>query len=265
MEIFKLLDNSNCRECGEKTCLAFAGAVFTGRRELADCPKLDSETIREYAEGSGPSGALEENRDAMLQYLQGKVSGLNLAEAARRVGADYAGGRLTLKVLGKKFSVDREGNLAADIHLNAWVTIPFLDYILRGRGNVPVGKWVSFRELKHGAERYPLFRKRCEEALKRVADNTTDLFDDMVHIFDGRQVEKQFESDISVVLRPLPRVPMMICYWLPEEGLNSSLNVFFDATADENLGIGSVFTLGAGLAQMFERLALRHGFQPQSP
>ena len=28
MEIFKLLDQSNCRECGQKTCLAFAGAVF---------------------------------------------------------------------------------------------------------------------------------------------------------------------------------------------------------------------------------------------
>ncbi|MBW1753989.1 MAG: Fe-S cluster protein, partial [Deltaproteobacteria bacterium] len=28
MEIFRHLDKSNCRECREKTCLAFAGAVF---------------------------------------------------------------------------------------------------------------------------------------------------------------------------------------------------------------------------------------------
>jgi hypothetical protein len=53
---------------------------------------------------------------------------------------------------------------------------------------------------------------------------------------------------------------MMICYWLPEDGLESSLNVYFDKTADKNLGVGSVFTLGAGLAQMFAKLALRHGF-----
>jgi CO dehydrogenase/acetyl-CoA synthase gamma subunit (corrinoid Fe-S protein) len=44
MEIFQLLDKSNCRECGEKTCLAFAGAVFTGARRLDQCPKLDRET-----------------------------------------------------------------------------------------------------------------------------------------------------------------------------------------------------------------------------
>jgi hypothetical protein len=96
-----------------------------------------------------------------------------------------------------------------------------------------------------------------------VADNYTDLFDDMVHVLSGKQVEEQFESDISVVLHPLPKVPVMVCYWLPEDGLESSLNVFFDQTADKNLDIGSVFTLGVGLSQMFVKIARRHGF-PES-
>jgi len=96
--------------------------------------------------------------------------------------------------------------------------------------------------------------------MKRVADTYTDLFDDMVHIFNGKQVAEQFEADISVVLHPFPKVPVMVCYWSPEDGLESSLNVFFDKTADQNLDIGSVFSLGSGLAQMFTKLALRHGF-----
>ena len=82
----------------------------------------------------------------------------------------------------------------------------------------------------------------------------------MVHIFNGQQGEQHFKSDISVVLHPLPAVPIMICYWLPEDGLESSLDVFFDETADKNLDVGSVFSLGVGLAQMFGKLALRHGF-----
>jgi hypothetical protein len=110
---------------------------------------------------------------------------------------------------------------------------------------------VSFRELKDGQERYPLFQKRCEAPMKRVADIYTNLFGDLVHMFSGKQVQEQFESDISVVLHPLPKVPIMICYWMPKDGLESSLNVFFDETADENIGMGSVFTLGIGLAQMF--------------
>jgi len=101
--------------------------------------------------------------------------------------------------------------------------------------------------------------------MKHVADTYTDLFDDLVHIFSGRQVAEAFASDISVVLDPLPKVPLMICYWKPEEGLASTLNVFFDETADRNLDIGALFSLGAGLAAMFEKLALRHGFPELKP
>jgi hypothetical protein len=258
MEIFELLDKSNCRECGEKTCLAFAGAVFQGRRKLSDCPRLEQEILARYSEGD-KSNVFQEGAD-YLEELKSNVSGADLAEAAERVGAEFSGGRLTLKVLGKDFSVDTGGNLSADIHINPWVAVPFISYILYGKGLPVSGTWVSFRELKDGQERYALFHKRCEQAMKQVADTYTNLFDDIVHIFSGKQVEKQFESDISVVLHPLPAVPIMICYWMPEDGLESSLNVYFDETADKNLDVGSVFSLGVGLAQMFGKLALRHGF-----
>jgi hypothetical protein len=260
MEIFQQLDMSNCRECGEKTCLAFAGAVFQGQRKLAECPKLDRETIERFSGEAQNQNAAEQNRDEYLKQLKSEVTSHDLAEAAERVGATFSGNRLTLKVLGKDFSVDTGGNLYADIHINPWVVVPFLSYILYGKGLPVAGSWLSFRELKDGQERHPLFQKRCEEPMKRVADIYTNLFDDLVHIFSAKQVEEQFESDISVVLQPLPKVPIMICYWLPEDGLESSLNVFFDETANENLDIGSVFTLGVGLAQMFAKLALRHGF-----
>ena len=260
MEIFKLLDKSNCRECGQKTCLAFAGAVFMGQKKIGQCPKLDRETIARYRGQSGERHAVEQERDETMRKLQSKVAGLDLADAAKRIGADFSGDKLTLKVLGKNFSVDTRGNLHADIHINPWVVIPVFSYVLYGKGRAASGNWASFRELKDGKERYSLFQKRCEEPMKKVADTYTELFDDLVHIFSGKQVEKQFESDISVVLHPLPRVPLMICYWRPEDGLESSLNLFFDKSADDNLDIGSVFSLGAGLAQMFEKLALRHGF-----
>ena len=260
MEIFQLLDRSNCQECGEKTCLAFAGAVFKGQKKINKCPKLDRKTIERFCEESEKQNTVEQNREEYLNILKNEIGNIDLAAAAKRVGAHFSGDKLTLKVLGKNFSVDKKGNLSADIHINPWVTIPFFYYVLNGKGLAVSQNWVSFRELKNGSERYPLFQKRCEEPMKRVADIYTDLFDDMVHIFGGKQVEKQFESDISVVLHPLPKVPIMVCYWSPEDGLESSLNVFFDETADENLDIGSVFTLGAGLAQMFEKLALRHGF-----
>jgi hypothetical protein len=258
-EIFKLLDKSNCGNCGEKTCLAFAGAVFKGQRQIGECPRLDPSIIGRYAERGPSPGVPEPEGAAHFRKLRGEIAGIDLAAAAERLGGRTTEGRLTLKVLGKDFSVDARGNFYADIHVNPWVAIPFLTYILYGEGAAPAGRWVSFRELKEGRERYPLFHKRCEEALQQVADAYPALFDDMVHLFGGRQVERHFKSDISVVLRPLPRVPLMVCYWRPEEEMGSTLNVFFDETADRNLDIGGLFALGAGLAQMFSRIALRHG------
>jgi hypothetical protein len=260
MEIFQLLDKSNCGDCGSKTCLAFAAAVFQGRKSIDECPKLGREIIERYSDGIGNEDKVEQNRDEYLKMLKDQIAGLDLAAQAGRTGGRFLDGKLTLKVLGKSFSIDQSGNIITDIHVNPWVVIPFLDYIVEGQGLTPTGNWVSFRDLKDGKERYPLFRKRCEEPMKHVADIYTPLFDDMVHLFNAKKVEEQFESDISVVLYPFPKFPIMICYWLPEDNLASSLNVYFDETADKNLDNGAIFTLGAGMAQMFEKLAARHGF-----
>ena len=259
LEIFQLLDKSNCRKCGEKTCLAFAGAVFQDQRKLHECPQLPQDLVAKL------TGAIETHPPfepglKYLEQLKSEVARLDLAAAAAKTGGTFSGDKLTLKVLGKDFSVDTRGRLSAAIHINPWIAVPLLTYILHGEGLPVTGKWVSLRELQDGRERYPLFHRQCEEPLKRVADTYTEFFDSIVQLFSGRQVAKQFDSDISVVLHPLPKVPILICYWLPEEGMESNLLVFFDETADRNLDTDSVFTLGVGLAHMIKKITLKHGF-----
>jgi hypothetical protein len=95
-----------------------------------------------------------------------------------------------------------------------------------------------------------------------VADTYTGLFEDMLNIFNGKQVEKHYASDISLVLHPLPYVPLLICYWKPEDGMESDLTLFFDSTAQDNLPIESIYALGTGLVRMFEKIALHHGGAP---
>ncbi len=259
MEIFKVLEKSNCRECGEKTCLAFAGAVFRGQKKIDECPRLAPDIIEALSGAPKESNPLEENWDAFMATMKNEIAKVDLAAVSGKIGGRFENGRLTLKIMGKAFSVDGQGNLYTDIHVNHWVAGPFFDYVLRHHGAEPTGRWVSFRELKNGKDRYPLFKKRCEEVMQRIADVYTDLFEDVVHLFSAKQVDRQFRSDVSVVLHPLPKVPVMICYWRPEEGMGSSLNIYFDETADRNLDTGSVFSLAAGLTQMFHKLALRHG------
>ena len=111
MEIFKLLDKSNCRECNEATCLAFAAAVFKGEKQLAECPSLESEIIERYGGKAGSTMTLEEEAEQAIEQLKGKITTIDLAAAAERLGAKFSDEKLTIKCLGKDFSVDVKGNI----------------------------------------------------------------------------------------------------------------------------------------------------------
>jgi ArsR family metal-binding transcriptional regulator len=82
MEIYQHLDKSNCRECGEKTCLAFAGSVYTGRRGITACPKLDPEIIQRISGESSKQKTVEESRYEYLETLKKEISNIDLAGAA---------------------------------------------------------------------------------------------------------------------------------------------------------------------------------------
>jgi len=43
--------------------------------------------------------------------------------------------------------------------------------------------------------------------------------------------------------------------------LESSLNLFFDSTAEDNLNIEAIYAITTGLVRMFEKIALTHGMQ----
>ncbi len=263
MDILKLFDKSNCRQCNEPTCLAFAAAVFKGRKPISDCPRVDKELAEAF--GGQPveqPRTSEQEIEAFMHRLQEKISGVDLAAAADRLGAKYENGRLTLKVLGKNVSVDADGKLYSDIHTNPWIAVPILTYIIDGAGKPPSGQLVPFRELKNGGPGYGLFRQRCEKPLKKIADTDIELFTNLLDIFNARPTE-HLDADIARVMHPLPRVPMMICYWKAEEGFDSNLQLYFDKVADENLNVQSINAMGAGIARMFEKLAEKHGL-PQS-
>lgn len=259
MDVFKLLDKSNCRLCGAATCLAFAAAVFQGNRQLTECPHLEPEVAERYSEGVSPVRTMDQDAEEALRRMQGEIAKVDLAEAAERLGGRFANGKLTLRILGKEFSVDSQGRFTTDIHVHGWIAGPVLAYILSGAGKPPSGNWVPLRELKGGQDWHRFFSQRCEKPMKAVADTYTDLFEDMVHLFNGQRVGQHFDADIAVVLHPLPKLPLLVCYWKPDEGMPSDLNLFFDDTAAANLAIEAIYTLGAGLSLMFEKIAQRHG------
>lgn len=54
IQIFKLLPQTNCKECGQPTCLAFAMNLASGKAELDSCPYVSDEAREQLAEASAP-------------------------------------------------------------------------------------------------------------------------------------------------------------------------------------------------------------------
>ncbi len=257
LEIYKLLPKSNCGKCLLPSCLAFAAALAAGRQPLSDCPDLAPEAAAQLAGRLTQREDREMEQAEFMDKLRRKMSEIDPTALAPRLGATMRGDKLVIRSFGKEFLVDTRGVVSSECHIIPWVEAPLLSYITHQSHGEITGRWLSFREFKGGIEWQGLFTSRCETPLRLLADAHPDLLSDIIDLFQGRTID-WYQSDIALVLHPLPKVPILICYQAPEEDLDSVLNIFFDECCGVNLHIKSIFTLCSGLVQMFAKIAEHH-------
>ena len=257
LDVYKLLPKTNCRQCSLPSCLAFSAAVLAGEKELSDCPYIDK-TVAVEARKVDRHISISQRREEAADQLRSQIRSVDLIAAAGRLGGRTAGDKLALRSLGKEFFIDPAGTVTSECHTHSWVTLFLLDYVVHSTGDDPTGRWLPFRELKKGAERNALFEQLCEKPLKEMADRHTDLFEDLIYIFSGDRSTNMFSSDISLILYPLPKVPILICYWKEDGDMESSLHIFFDSSVENHLNLQAVFDLGVGLAMMFDKVIFKH-------
>jgi len=259
LDVLKVLPQTNCRDCGSPTCMVFAVAVVQGKNQLSDCPHLDPEVLNNASvnqvEAPDPLADLQ----AAMGPLQEKIRALDPESLAGPLGARFKDGKLFINCLGRDFTVDAEGKLFSGCHVNPWVAGPVLSYVIKGGGPEPKGEWVPLRDLPGGKDWGRFFEHQCDKRLKKLMDEHTELMENLVDLWAADSAPDMFDSDIAVKIHPLPKLPMLLCYWKPEDGMASEFHVFFDVTAEDNLPIESIYTLGAGLTVMFEKVCHTHG------
>lgn len=262
MEILKLLERSNCGECGLPTCLAFASQVSQGLRPLGDCPRLSADVVAEQGPRLTPAPAADRDEPdpaSIIPRLCERIEQVDFAEAAQRLGVQLGGDRLQIHVLGRLFEVDARGGLHTMCHVNSWVQLPLLFFILDGAGRQPTGDWQTFGDLPRSQDWTRFFDYKCAQVFARMASEQPDLFEDILDLFASREPADDTDADWVKTLWPLPRVPIRFCYWAAEDDIPAQLTVLFDATASDNLGPEGIFQLCRGLAEMFQKIIIHHG------
>lgn len=257
LELYKLLNKSNCKKCMLPSCMAFSVAVIQGQKKIGDCPDLDAQTVETLSGHVATRKNPEDEQQERLRSLKLKIAGVDFTAAAEKLGAIAKQDGLAVNCLGKDFIIDAAGEMTSECHNNLWVHVPLLNYIVHGKGRKLSGEWVQFNDLKNAIDWSRFFAHRCEEDMKQLADAHTELFFEILHLFGAQSVDGM-DADHSLVIYPLPRVPFMINYWEPESGFSSKLNILFDRTATDNITIESIYLLGRGLVEMFRALIVSH-------
>ena len=256
LDVYKILDRSNCRECGLPTCTAFVHAVINGEKKIGACTHIDKDILFEL-EKKIIVRDIEKEYSAALGPLKDAMPMIDFKASAERLGASLSGDRLSINCLGKDFLVDTKGNVESQIHIHLWVTVPLLRYIITGGADGLTGTWVSFDELKNGITMSNYFERRCVAPLREMADAHTDIFFDLLDVFGGKPAEG-FDADISRIIYPLPKVPFLFLYWKAEDQFESKLKILFDSSADKYLDFEAVYILTRGLVEMFKNIIANH-------
>ena len=129
MDIIKILDKSNCRECNYAACLAFAAAVARGQKNLDECPRLGKDVIDKYGGYTKKTNETEEDIERTIVLMKEKIRSIDPSSTATRLGLPFSNNALTIKVCGKNVYVKQDGSFSSEIHLHQWILGPIFNYI----------------------------------------------------------------------------------------------------------------------------------------
>jgi hypothetical protein len=253
LEVLKHLPRTNCGDCGQPTCLAFATQVIKEGEDLAKCPHLP-ESAREtgaavQAQQQAGIGRRRESIAISLEVLQAKVADLDFAALALGLGAAYGeeGGRpyLTLPYFGYCLQVFKDelryppGALA-----DPWDAILLYNYIASRGSQPPTGEWIAYHSLPNSVSKAKTLARLEEQLAAHFAGQAAKLRERAVAL-EAEFTTVGEDADLKAVFQPLPRVPILLLFWdaETEEGFEPQARFLFDASVSNYLDLEAVLFL----------------------
>jgi hypothetical protein len=127
-----------------------------------------------------------------------------------------------------------------------------LHHLLTADGTPLSDRWVSFADLPGGRMYNAAYQGYSGDQVVKVFGLNLDPFREACLSTGG--VEASLAS-ASFTFRPLPRVPLLVTYWLGDEDFPSSCKILFDASATHYLPIDGCAILGSMLVRMLQSAA----------
>lgn len=253
MEVLKRLPRTNCGDCGQPTCLAFATQVIKEGEDLGKCPHLAAgdefgKLLR--AQQLSGLGRRRESVAISLEVLQEKVAPLDFAALAAGLGADYGEEAsrpyLAIPYFGSCLQVFKDelryppGALA-----DPWDAILLYNYIASRGSQLPAGNWIAYNSLPNSVSKAKTLA-RLERELAAHFSGRADALTEKAAGLGAEMVAVGGEdADVQAVFQPLPRLPILLLFWDADqtEGFEAQCRLLFDATVSEYLDLEALLFL----------------------
>jgi hypothetical protein len=261
MEVLKHLPRTNCGECGQATCLAFATRVIKEGEDLHKCPYLSVPAEVEEAVRAQQETGVGRRRESLaisLEVMQAKVARLDFAALAAGLGATYGeeGGRpyLSFPYFGYRLQVFKDelryppGALA-----DPWDAILLYNYIA-SQGDEPVaGRWIAYHSLPNSVSKAKTLARLERKLADHFAGKAAELKEQASQLGGEMVAVGGEDADVQAAFRPLPRVPLLLLFWdaEAEEGFAPQARFLFDASVSTYLDLESMLFL---VEHLMERL-----------
>jgi hypothetical protein len=261
MELLKTLPRTNCGDCGQATCLAFATQVIKEGENLGRCPHL-SEAAQALAgeiasQQAAGMGRRRESIAIALEALQEKVAPLDLASLAEGVGARYGeeDGRpfLNMTYFGHKLRVFKdEVRYPPGVEANPWDAILLYNYLASQGRAEPTGKWITYQSLPNSVSKTKTLKRLEGELAAHFAGQQKQL-EEAAASLRAEPVQVAGDADLQLLFHPLPKAPVLLLFWEadPEEDFPAQVHFLFDGNVSDYLDLESLLFL---VEQLGDRL-----------
>ena len=253
LEVLKHLPRTNCGDCGQNTCLAFATQVIKEGEDLSRCPHLP-ETARQMeaavqAQQRAGVGRRRESIAISLEVLQAKVAPLNFAALAPGLGAGFGSeaGRpyLTLPYFGHRLQVFKdELRYPPGAPADPWDAILLYNYVASRGSQPPTGEWIAYHSLPNSVSKAKTLARLEKKLAAHFAGQAGKLRERAVGL--GAELTAVGEdADLQAIFWPLPRVPLLLLFWdtEAEEGFEPQARFLFDASVTAYLDLEAMLFL----------------------
>lgn len=251
VDLFKVTPRTNCRECGFPTCLAYAVNVIVDRGDISGCPYLPVQVRREMAariaDQQGRGVYVRAEKADIADEIARRLYSVDMHQAALGTGGEY-GLRdneevVTIPLLGEQYTVHRSGRALGAEPPTPYVRILLYNYLVRGGGPIPTGRWVPIESLPGALSKGPELQAVCEAKVAAACEGFgPEALGEACRRAGGTQVEAG-SADLAFRFPGLPKVPLLLLVWQGDEDFPPRAKLLMDETVAEHLDADSLLVL----------------------